>query len=135
MGSGASRVGVIASKWWEAKAQKMLMATMNMGKVEVICSLLFIDEKIAIRLLKARPDLDKLFALHCFWGCTYQALWSETPRIPVVNLDMLLEDMDERLRFLRSFASVPEDEVRSTVGRILLFLKRFRHRDAIGRSL
>ncbi|TVY37821.1 hypothetical protein LOCC1_G008416, partial [Lachnellula occidentalis] len=45
-----------------------------------------------------------------FWDHTYQALWSEIPRAPTVNSDMLLEDMDERLRFLRSFASVHEDK-------------------------
>jgi hypothetical protein len=70
-----------------------------------------------------------------FWDRTYQALWSETPRISVVNPDILLEDMDERLRFLRGFASVPEDEVRDAVGRILSFLKRLRHQGTTGRSL
>ena len=66
MGSGPSREDVIVSKWWEAKAQKVLISTTKPGKVEVICSLLpFEDEKTAIRLLKARTDLDTLFALHC----------------------------------------------------------------------
>lgn len=73
-----------------------------------------------------------------FCDCTYQALWSETPSIPSVNPDLLLEDLDERLCFLRSFESVPEDEVRGTVGKMLSFLKRLRkvrHRSAIGQSL
>lgn len=69
-----------------------------------------------------------------FWDCTYQALWSETPRIPAVDPDMPLEDMDERLRFWKSFASVPEDEVRGKVNKILLLLKRLRSRGAIGQS-
>lgn len=37
MESGASREDVIASKWWKAKAQKILMTTANIGKVEIIC--------------------------------------------------------------------------------------------------
>lgn len=62
----ASSEDVIASRWWEAKAQKMLMTTTNTDKVKVICSLLPVEnEEITIRLLKARPDLDTLFALHC----------------------------------------------------------------------
>lgn len=65
MGSGASRENVITSKWWEAKAQKMLMTT-TVGKVEVVCSLLPLeDERTVIELLKARPDIDTLFVLHC----------------------------------------------------------------------
>ncbi|CAM6002783.1 unnamed protein product [Sphagnum balticum] len=64
--SGHSHEKAIASKWWEAKAQEMLRTTTNIGKVEVICSLLPMeDEKSAIRLLEGRPDLDMLFALHC----------------------------------------------------------------------
>ena len=44
----------------------MLINTTNPGKVEVIYSLLpFEDRKTAVRLLKARPDLDTLFALYC----------------------------------------------------------------------
>lgn len=70
-----------------------------------------------------------------FWDRTYQALRSEIPRTPTVNPDMLLEDIDGKLRFLKSFASVPKDEVRGTVGRILSFLKRLQHRGAIERSL
>jgi hypothetical protein len=69
-----------------------------------------------------------------FWDCTYQILWSETPRIPAVNPEILLEDMNERLRFLRSFVSVPEDKVRDAVGR-RSFFKRLRHRGTIRRSL
>ncbi|TVY17568.1 hypothetical protein LARI1_G004948 [Lachnellula arida] len=66
MGSEISREDVIASKWWEAKARKMLITTTNISKVEGICSLIpFYDETNTIGLLKARPDLEKLFALHC----------------------------------------------------------------------
>jgi hypothetical protein len=65
MGSGASREDVIDSKWWEAKAQQMLVTTTKTGKVEVICSLIpFEDERIALGPLKARSDLDTLFTLH-----------------------------------------------------------------------
>lgn len=56
---------MIDSKWWEAKAQQKLVTTTTTGKVEVICSLIpFEDERIALRLLKARSDLDILFTLH-----------------------------------------------------------------------
>ena len=52
----------------------MLITTTNPGKVEAICLLLpFEDGKTAVRLLKARPDLDTLFALHC----KYQDLCEE----------------------------------------------------------
>jgi hypothetical protein len=65
MGSRASREDVIALKWWEVEARKMVM-TNTIGKVEEICSLLPIDDgKTVIELLKARPDLDTIFALHC----------------------------------------------------------------------
>lgn len=47
--------------------------------------------------------------------------------IPAGNPDMLLEDIDEKSRFLRRFESDPEDKVRNAKGRILLFLKRLRH--------
>ena len=66
IGSRPSREDGIVSKQWEAKAQKVLISTTKLGKVEVIYSLLpFEDKKTAIRLLKARADLDTLFALHC----------------------------------------------------------------------
>jgi hypothetical protein len=70
-----------------------------------------------------------------FWDRTHQALWSRTLKIPAVNPDVLLDDMDERVRFLRGFESVPEDEARGTVGRVLLIWKIFQHRGAIGRRL
>lgn len=42
------------------------MATKNIGEVEVICSLLPIEDVVtATRLLKERLDLDMLFTLHC----------------------------------------------------------------------
>lgn len=65
MGSGPSRQNVIDSRWWETKAQKMLISTTHPGRVKAICSLLpFEDERTAVQLLKARPDLDTLFTLH-----------------------------------------------------------------------
>lgn len=66
-----------------------------------------------------------------FWDSTYEALWSKSLRIPAGNPDMLLEDMDKKMRFLKSFESVPEDEVRGMKGRILSFLKSLRYRGAI----
>jgi len=107
MGSGASREGVIASKWWEAKAQKMLMTTTNMGKVEVICSLLPVkDEKTAIRLLKARPDLDTLFALHC----RYQDL-SKEQRVDPSNLavDFKANELWRKFRIPLGYSESPWD--------------------------
>lgn len=68
-----------------------------------------------------------------FWDRTYQALWSRTPTIPAVNPDILLEDMDERVRFMKGFESVPKDKARGTVGRVLSVWKRFRHGGVIGR--
>jgi hypothetical protein len=66
MGSGASREGVIDSKWWEAKAYRMLITTTTTGEVELICSLIpFIDETTLLGLLSRRSDLDTLFILHC----------------------------------------------------------------------
>lgn len=67
-----------------------------------------------------------------FWDRTYQALWSETPVIPEANPDMLLEDMDEKVRFLKNFVTVPTDEVCGPVGRIMSLLKRFKARGTIG---
>ncbi|KAL5325340.1 hypothetical protein ACEPPN_006465 [Leptodophora sp. 'Broadleaf-Isolate-01'] len=65
MGSKASLKNTIASKWWEAKARKMLRTT-TIDKVEFICSLLPLEhEKTVIKSLKARPDLDTIFARHC----------------------------------------------------------------------
>jgi len=53
MGSGAFHEKMIASKWWETKAQKMLITT-TIGKVEVICSLLPLEDgKFVVKLLKA----------------------------------------------------------------------------------
>jgi hypothetical protein len=66
MGSGASREGVIDSKWWEAKAYRMLITTASTRDVELICSLIpFTDETTLLGLLKGRSDLDTLFILHC----------------------------------------------------------------------
>jgi len=63
MGSGSSR---LETRWWEAEAQQKLMTTTNTGEVEVICSLIpGLDETTMIGHLKARSDLDTLFALHC----------------------------------------------------------------------
>jgi hypothetical protein len=57
---------MITSEWLEAKSQAILRTSTNIGKVRVICSLLPIqDGKTVIKLLKARPDLDTLFALYC----------------------------------------------------------------------
>lgn len=65
MRSGASHEGVIASRWWRSKAQKMLRSA-SIGNVKTICSLLPLeDEKAAIKCLKARSDFNTLFALHC----------------------------------------------------------------------
>ena len=53
MGSEASYEKMIALKWWEARAWKMLITT-TIGKVEVICSLLPLEnEKSIVKLLKA----------------------------------------------------------------------------------
>jgi hypothetical protein len=59
-----------------------------------------------------------------FWNSTYQALWSETLGNLAENSDLLLEELDERLCFLRSFESVPEDRMRGVGGKLLSFLKR-----------
>ena len=65
MGSVISREDVIASRWWEAKSRSMLITTTNAGKARVICSLIpFHDEDTAVGLLKVRPDLDTILALH-----------------------------------------------------------------------
>ena len=56
-----------------------------------------------------------------FWNSTYQALWSGTPSNPT---DLLLEELDKRLYFLRSFESVPKGRVRDVRGKVLSFLKR-----------
>ncbi|MAD82895.1 MAG: hypothetical protein CL912_08020 [Deltaproteobacteria bacterium] len=62
MGSGSSRV----ETWWEAEAQRKVRVTKNSGKVEVICSLIpGMDQTAVVGSLKARPDLEKLFALYC----------------------------------------------------------------------
>ena len=47
--------------------------------------------------------------------------------MPSVNPDMLLEDIDERLRFLRGFESVSNDKVRGIVSRISSILKKLRY--------
>jgi hypothetical protein len=66
MRSGTSREGVIDSKLWEVKAQQMLRITTNTRKVEKICSLIpFKEESDLLDLIKARSDLDILFALCC----------------------------------------------------------------------
>lgn len=66
MGSGASREDVIASKWWEAKAHRMLITTTSTRDVELICALIpFVDEMTLLGLLSRRSDLDTLFTLHC----------------------------------------------------------------------
>ncbi|KAH6672618.1 hypothetical protein B0J14DRAFT_77801 [Halenospora varia] len=63
MGSGSSR---LETRWWEAEAQQKVITTTNIGKVEVICSLIpGLDGTTMIGHLKARSDLDTLFALHC----------------------------------------------------------------------
>jgi hypothetical protein len=107
MGSGASREDVIGSKWWEAKAQKMLITTTNPGKVEVICSLLpFEDGKAAVRLLKARPDLDTLFALHC----KYQGLCEEQRADPSsLTVDFKANEIWRVLRMPAGYSESPWD--------------------------
>jgi hypothetical protein len=67
-----------------------------------------------------------------FCDRTHQALWSRTPGILAVNPDVLLEDADERVRFLRGFESVPEDEARSIAGSLMLIWKKFQLRSATG---
>ncbi|PVH70799.1 hypothetical protein DL98DRAFT_124038 [Cadophora sp. DSE1049] len=63
MGSGTSR---LENRWWEAEAQRTLLATGDTWKVEVICSLIpVVDEATLVSSLKARPDLEILFDLHC----------------------------------------------------------------------
>jgi hypothetical protein len=59
-----------------------------------------------------------------FCECTYQALWSANPTIPSTNPDLLSKDQDERLCFLKSLESIPEDEVRGTVGKMLSCFER-----------
>jgi hypothetical protein len=59
-----------------------------------------------------------------FWDYTYQALGSETPRNPAVDSDILLEEVNERLYFLRNFASVSENGGRRISGKLLSFWKR-----------
>ncbi|PVH75955.1 hypothetical protein DL98DRAFT_642514 [Cadophora sp. DSE1049] len=103
---------------------KNLFATRNLDLV--IRRLLVLDQRFqqihqGYNWGEWSKDLD-------FWDCTYQALWSETPNILEVNPDILLEDMDERVRFLRSFVSVPKDEVCGPVGRILSIFKRLQDR-------
>jgi hypothetical protein len=63
MGAGSSRLD---TRWWEAESQQKLITTTNIGKVEVICSLIpGLDHATIIGHLKSRSDLDTLFALHC----------------------------------------------------------------------
>jgi len=107
MGSGASREDVIDSKWWEAKAQQILVTTTNIGKVEVICSLIpFEDEKIAIRLLKGRPDLDTLFVLHC----RYQDLYKEERAEPSnLTADFKAKELWRVIRMPLGYGESPWD--------------------------
>jgi hypothetical protein len=57
---------MIESKWWEAKAHRMLITTTEIRDVELICTLIpFIDETTLLDLLSRRSDLDTLFKLHC----------------------------------------------------------------------
>jgi hypothetical protein len=66
MGSAASRETVIDSRWWEAKAHRMLTTATNTREVELICSLIPVwDDKPLLRSLIGRPDLDALFILYC----------------------------------------------------------------------
>ncbi|XMA13634.1 hypothetical protein WAI453_006425 [Rhynchosporium graminicola] len=63
MGSESSR---LESKWWEAEAQRTVLATRNTWKIKVICSLIpVVDEATFVSSLKAHPDLEMLFDLHC----------------------------------------------------------------------
>jgi hypothetical protein len=65
MGAGASRQNIIESKWWEAKAHRMLITTTEIQDVELIYTLIpFIDETTLLDLLSRRSDLDTLFKLH-----------------------------------------------------------------------
>lgn len=59
------------------------MTTTNMGKVEVICSLLPIDGMTVIRLLEARLDLDTLFALHCRYQDLSKEQRADTSKLAV----------------------------------------------------
>ena len=59
MGSASSR---FANRWWEAEAQRKVVTTKNIGRVEVICSLIpGVDEVAIVGYLKERSDLDTLF--------------------------------------------------------------------------
>jgi len=59
MGSASSR---FVNRWWEAEAQRKVVTTKNIGKVEVICSLIpGVDEVAMVGYLKERSDLDTLF--------------------------------------------------------------------------
>jgi hypothetical protein len=102
-----SREKVIASKWWEAKAQEMLKTTRDIGKVEVAYALLPMeDEKTAIRLLKERPDLDTLCALHC----RYQDLSKEQRTDPSkLALDVKANELWRNLRMPPGYGGAPWD--------------------------
>jgi hypothetical protein len=98
---------VIASKWWEAKAQEMLKSTRHIGQVEVAYSLLPMeDEKTAIRLLKERPDLDTLCALHC----RYQDLSKEQRTDPSkLAVDFKANELWRNLRLPLGYGESPWD--------------------------
>lgn len=69
MGSGTSRESVIDSEYWEAESQRILRTTTNTYKIEMICSLIPSKDEIALfKVLKARSDLDTIFARYCGSG-------------------------------------------------------------------
>lgn len=107
MRSRHSQEKVIASKWWEAKAQEMLKTTTTIGKLDVICSLLPVeDEKTAIRLLRARPDLDTLFALNC----RYQDLSKEQRADPsTLTVDFKANELWRNFRMPPEYGESPWD--------------------------
>ncbi|KAH6667184.1 hypothetical protein B0J14DRAFT_704750 [Halenospora varia] len=66
MGSGSSR---LETRWWEAEAQQKVITTTNIGKVEVICSLIpGLDGTTMIGHLKAHPsDLTADVKANALW--------------------------------------------------------------------
>jgi len=97
----------MVSKWWESKAQQSLVTTTDPSKVKAICSLLpFDNEEAAIQLLKARPDLDLLFALNC----SYQDVSAEQQTDPSnLTINFKANKLWRVLRMPEDFGESPWD--------------------------